>query len=91
MDADEILKKVANEHSYETWGELMYDTHEHSQIEYTKEVMFIYAEGQVKNLQQSLFIGMLVCPFCKDTGYDKEGLKTHLENRCKEYGQTNFL
>ena len=85
MDADEILMKIANEHSYETWGELMYDTHEHSQIEYTKEAMFIYAEGQVKNLQQSLVIGELVCPFCKDIGFDKEGLKYHLEKYCEEY------
>lgn len=42
MTPEEIMTKVANKHSYETWGELMYDTHEHSQIKYTKEVMKIY-------------------------------------------------
>jgi len=41
--AEEIMVKVANEHSYESWGELMYDTHEHSQIEYTKQAMEEYA------------------------------------------------
>jgi len=40
---EEIMKDFANEHSYETWGELMYDTHEHTQIEYTKAVMEIFA------------------------------------------------
>ena len=37
--AEEIMTQVANEHSYETWGELMNDIHEHSQIDYTKEAM----------------------------------------------------
>ena len=44
MTPEEIMKKFANEHSYESWGELMYDTHEHIQIEYTKEVMELYHE-----------------------------------------------
>lgn len=42
VSAWEIMTQVANEHSYETWGEMMYDTHEHSQVEYTKEAMEIY-------------------------------------------------
>jgi len=41
---EQIMKEFANEHSYNSWGELMYDTHEHTQIEYTKEVMKIYAK-----------------------------------------------
>lgn len=28
-------------------------------------------------------IGMLICPFCNDDGFDKEGLKYHLEKYCE--------
>lgn len=27
------------------------------------------------------------CPFCDEKGFDKEGLKYHLETWCKEYEQ----
>lgn len=37
------MTEVANEHSYETWGEMMYDTHEHTQVEYTAKAMEIAA------------------------------------------------
>lgn len=47
VSAEEILTQVANEHSYETWGEMMYDTHEHSQVEYTKEAMLLFANQPV--------------------------------------------
>ena len=40
---EELMTKFANKHSYETWDELMYDSHAHSQIEYTRRVMLIYA------------------------------------------------
>jgi len=46
--AEEIMINIANEHSYETWGELMYDTHEHSQILYTKETMIEFAKLHVE-------------------------------------------
>lgn len=46
--AEELITKVANEHSYETWGEMMYDTHEHSQIEYTREAMIEFAKLHVE-------------------------------------------
>lgn len=39
MTPEEIMTKVANKNSYETWGKMMRDTHEHSQIQYTKEAM----------------------------------------------------
>ena len=39
---EQIMQEFANEHSYETWGELMYDTHESMQVIYTKEVMMIF-------------------------------------------------
>lgn len=41
MQTEKIMTEVANEKSYATWGDLMYDSHEHSQIEYTNEVMRI--------------------------------------------------
>lgn len=47
---EELMTKFANKHSYNTWDELMYDCHPHSQIEYTKRVMLIYARIQVKKL-----------------------------------------
>ena len=40
--ADEIILQFTNEHSYESWGELMYDTHEPVQVDYTKQVMELY-------------------------------------------------
>lgn len=46
--AEELLVEMANEHSYETWGELMYDTNEHWQVHYTKEVMIQFAKLHVK-------------------------------------------
>ena len=51
--AEELMKKVANEHSYETWGEMMYDTHEHSQIEYTREAMIEFAKLHVQAALES--------------------------------------
>jgi len=41
---EEIMQEFAEEHSYSSWGELMYDTHENVQIKYTKEVMKLYHE-----------------------------------------------
>lgn len=49
---EEIMKQFANDHSYESWGELMYDCHEHTQIEYTKEVMEIYAHQVLKEMNE---------------------------------------
>jgi hypothetical protein len=54
MKAEEIMTKVANEHSYETWGELMYDTHEPSQIEYTKQAMEEYASIKLAEYKAEL-------------------------------------
>ena len=42
--AEELMKAFANKHSYETWDEMMYDTHGHIQIEYTAKVMKQYAK-----------------------------------------------
>ena len=50
MTPEELMTKFANKHSYETWDELMNDSHAYWQIEYTKRVMLIYARIQAKNL-----------------------------------------
>ena len=39
---EDIMREFANEHSYDHWWELMYDSHSHTIIEYTKEVMQLY-------------------------------------------------
>jgi hypothetical protein len=41
---EEYMTQFAQEHSYETWDQLMYDTHDIFQIQYTKELMLIYAK-----------------------------------------------
>lgn len=64
------MTKFANEHSYKTWGELMYDSHEHSQIEYTKKAMLIYAGEVVKNLPQAPVINQ-VCILHSTDWYGK--------------------
>lgn len=46
--AKEHLTLIANEHSYETWDELMYDSHGEWQIQCTIEAMNIYATEKVK-------------------------------------------
>lgn len=33
---------------------------------------------------------MLHCPFCNDIGFDKPGLKYHLNTYCKKYEQTEL-
>lgn len=55
------------------------------------EAMEDYTKEVVKNLSSNLSVmGMLVCPYCGDSDFDKEGLKYHLQNYCDEYRQTNF-
>ena len=52
MTPEQIMQEFANKHSYETWGELMYDTHENIQIIYTKEVMMIFGKQCFKVAQE---------------------------------------
>jgi hypothetical protein len=47
MTPEEIMTMVANEHSYETWDELMNDSHPHWQIACTKEAMERYHEQKL--------------------------------------------
>ena len=61
MTQEEIMKQFANEHSYESWGELMYYTHKHSQIEYTRAVMLIYAQQEVKNISSNAVLSDEKC------------------------------
>jgi predicted metalloprotease with PDZ domain len=48
MKAEEILNKVANEHSYDDWAEAMYDTHSHTQIEFAVQAMKEFSSLQIK-------------------------------------------
>ena len=58
--------------------------------EQVQNLMQEYADSEVKKLQQAHVSGMLVCPFCGEVDFDKEGLKYHLETYCNEYQQTNY-
>ncbi len=50
--AHEILNKVANIHSYETWGDLLYDSHNHYQVSCTIEALHIYAHNKISKLKE---------------------------------------
>lgn len=63
---DDILKSVANSHSYDTWGEAMNDTHEHTQIQFAKEAMDIWANILVS--KRAFEDGMLMGTFSKKSG-----------------------
>lgn len=54
---EEILKEFANEHSYESWYELMYDTHEKCQLEYTIEAMMIFAKNSFEAAKETDIVG----------------------------------
>ena len=56
---EEILKEVANNHSYEDWGEYMHDTHPHTQEEAAMEAMDIWAKQYGNWLLKKCFPGML--------------------------------
>lgn len=46
---EEYMTQFAQEHSYESWDELMYDTHDIFQIQYTKELLLIFAREAVSD------------------------------------------
>jgi len=52
--AEELMKKFANKHSYETWDELMHDTHGPIQIMYTAQVMRIFARIHSQAQQRAI-------------------------------------
>lgn len=33
----------------------------------------------------------IICPFCGECGFDKIGLKIHLQNYCEEFESTDTL
>lgn len=47
---DNILLEYANKHSYEDWSQFMNDSHEHTQLEATKEVMDTYLRLVLLNI-----------------------------------------
>ena len=51
---EQIMKEFANTHSYESWDELMYDTHDLFQIIYTKEVMIEFAKQMAGEVWQQM-------------------------------------
>lgn len=60
LTPEEIMTNVANEHSYETWDELMHDSHPHWQIHCTKEAMERYAKQfmfQYDKISDKVFCG----------------------------------
>lgn len=68
--AEQIMKEFANEHSYETWDELMYDSHGHIQIEYTKEVLHIYAKEVIEECAKRARLMF----FLRDNEVDKKSI-----------------
>ena len=46
--AEEILIEIANDESYDTWYELMYDTHANYQLEITKKAMYVFAKQLIE-------------------------------------------
>jgi hypothetical protein len=54
MKAEDVLNKVANEHSYDDWAEAMYDTHPHTQIEFAVQAMEEYSSLQIKELIEEI-------------------------------------
>lgn len=50
--AHEILEKLANIHSYETWSELMYDSHDQYQVDCTIEALHIYTHNKISKLKE---------------------------------------
>lgn len=51
---DEILLELANENSYDTWVELIYDCNSQSQIEYTGQAMQQFSDQNTQSLIKSL-------------------------------------
>jgi len=47
---EEILTETANENSYESWDELMYDSHPHWQIKCTKDAFRKFLEQFPKDM-----------------------------------------
>lgn len=62
LTPEEIMTIVANEHSYETWDKLMYDSHPHWQIHCTKEAMERYADQF--RFQDNEADGIVFCGKC---------------------------
>ncbi len=46
----------------------------------------IYEQCDKENIDEHV-----LCPFCKEPGFDLPGLKDHLSNYCDEYNKTETL
>ncbi len=50
-----------------------------------------YYHVTLNDILNSLLSDDVTCPFCKDDGFDKEGLKNHLEHGdCEVYNNTDI-
>jgi hypothetical protein len=56
LKAEDILTKIANENSYESWADFVYDSHDHTILEYTIQAMHDYA-GQPSDADFEKFKG----------------------------------
>ena len=74
----ELMTKFANKHSYDTWNELMYDSHPYIQIEYTTRIMLIYARISTNNsnITDDVLIDMLNDMY--DIGYQYGNYKAYI-------------
>ncbi len=41
-------------------------------------------------VQLESYVRLIVCPFCKEDGFDLVGLKFHMAHYCEEYQKTDF-
>ena len=57
---EDILTEIANTNSYESWGELMYDSHDQFQVEYTIDAMIEYASQFTHQSEREVLEGKLV-------------------------------
>lgn len=56
----------------------------------SKEIKYFEGEMNALNNSDKKEID-ITCPFCGATGFDKIGLKDHLEFHCEEYIRTESL
>ena len=47
MNPEEVMTMIAQEHSYDTWTELIFDSHPHWVVYCTKEAMERYANYKI--------------------------------------------
>ena len=82
--AELAIQKIANEHSYADWGELMYDTHPHSQVEYTLEAMKEIAWQAWKELWDRIFNNLNAISATTESSIDENACRVSFEKWLSE-------